>query len=93
MTLLETGRICIKKYGRDAGSKAVITGMGKNGFVTVLTAKRSKKERPCNPNHLEFLAEKVDVKDRQAVNKALGITEQQERKPTQEGDRKASRPR
>ncbi len=72
MTLLEVGRVCIKKYGRDAGSKAVITGPMENGFVRVITAKRGK-ERPCNPNHLEFLADKVDVKDKAAVDKVLGV--------------------
>jgi ribosomal protein L14E/L6E/L27E len=93
MVLLEVGRVCIKKYGRDAGSKAVVTGVLKNGFVTVLTAKRSKKERPCNPSHLEFLSEKVDVNDRQAVHKALGITEAA--RPTQAAQRtqRASQPR
>lgn len=73
--ILETGRLCIKKYGRDAGSKAVITKVLDNGFVNVLTTKRSRKERPCNPNHLEFLPEKIDTNDKAAVLKALGVKE------------------
>ncbi len=68
--------MCIKKYGRDAGSKAVITSVGKDGFVMVVTAVRSKKERKCNPAHLEFLNEKVDVGSREAINRALGVKEE-----------------
>lgn len=75
MTLLEVGRLCIKKYGRDAGSKAVVTEVLSNGFVKVLTAKRSKRERKCNPSHLEFLSEKIDVKDKATLYKTLGVTE------------------
>jgi ribosomal protein L14E/L6E/L27E len=74
--LLETGRICIKKFGRDAGCKAVITAVEKNGFVRVISAGR-KKERLVNVKHLELLNKVVDVKDREKVNRALGIQEQQ----------------
>jgi ribosomal protein L14E/L6E/L27E len=73
--LLEAGRLCVKKYGRDAGSRAVITSLGSDGFVNIITATRSKKERRCNPKHLEFLKEVIDVKNREQVNKALGIVE------------------
>ncbi len=74
MTLLETGRLCIKKLGRDAGSKALVTAVVDDRFVKIITAKR-QKERKCNVSHLEFLNEKVDPKDTAQVNKALGITE------------------
>ncbi|MEM3841076.1 MAG: hypothetical protein QXN59_00040 [Candidatus Micrarchaeaceae archaeon] len=70
--LLEEGRICIKKFGRDAGSRAVITKVsGKN--VMILTAIRHKKERKCNPAHLELLSETVDLKNKEAIAKALGL--------------------
>jgi ribosomal protein L14E/L6E/L27E len=72
--LLETGRICIKKFGRDAGCKAVIVAVEKNGFVRVISAGR-KKERLVNAKHLELLNEVVDAKDRDKVNRALGIQE------------------
>ena len=75
--LLEAGRVCIKKYGRDAGSRAVVMSIGKDGFPIVLTAIRYKKERRCNPSHLEFLNETVDVKNKDAVMKALGVEEAQ----------------
>ncbi|MCL5122439.1 MAG: 50S ribosomal protein L14e [Candidatus Marsarchaeota archaeon] len=71
--LLEPGRLCIKKLGRDAGSRAVITKIEGNGYVQVLTATRHKRERRCNTAHLELLGETVDVKNSEAVAKALGI--------------------
>lgn len=70
--LLEAGRVCIKKYGRDAGSRAVVVKVLDNGFVSVITGVR-QKERRCNTKHLEFLNEKVDVNDRAQINKTLGI--------------------
>ncbi len=71
--LLEKGRVCIKKYGRDAGSKAVITKINQDGTVMVLTSKRNARERRCNPNHLELLAETIDVENKEVVKKVLGI--------------------
>jgi ribosomal protein L14E/L6E/L27E len=79
--LLESGRVCIKKYGRDAGSKAVVAEVIDNRFVKIVTAKRPK-ERRCNTSHLEFLQEKVDFKNKDAVNKALGIVPVQRKQST-----------
>ncbi len=73
MALIEIGRVCIKRYGRDAGSRAVITSVLDKGFVNVITAERSKRERKCNTKHLEMLGETVDVKNKEQVNRALGI--------------------
>jgi ribosomal protein L14E/L6E/L27E len=70
--LVETGRVCIKKYGRDAGSRAVITKIDDENFVRIITAKR-KKERRCNTKHLEFLNEKVNLGSQDEVNRALGV--------------------
>jgi ribosomal protein L14E/L6E/L27E len=53
MMLVEVGRVCIKKYGRDAGSRAVVTAIEKDGFLN----------------------ETVDVKNKELVDKALGISE------------------
>ncbi|MGC8649016.1 MAG: 50S ribosomal protein L14e [Candidatus Micrarchaeia archaeon] len=71
--LLQPGRICIKKLGRDAGSRAVITSVEKDGFVKIITAERSK-ERRCNPSHLEMLNEIIDIKNKEAVAKAIGLS-------------------
>jgi ribosomal protein L14E/L6E/L27E len=70
--LVETGRVCIKKCGRDAGDKAVITQVIGKGFVKIITQTR-KKERKCNTAHLEFLNEKVDLKNKEDLKK-IGIT-------------------
>jgi ribosomal protein L14E/L6E/L27E len=72
--LLEPGRVCIKKNGRDAGSKAVVTKVIDNKFVSIISAKRIK-ERKCNVAHLEFLNEKIDARDRSQIYKTLGISE------------------
>ena len=73
--LLEVGRVCVKKYGRDAGSRAVITALLPDGTVRIISASRSKKERRCNPKHLEFLKEVIDPKNKDQVNRTLGIIE------------------
>ena len=78
--LLETGRVCIKKYGRDAGSRAVVTKVLDSGFVSIVTGVR-QKERRCNVRHLEFLNEKVDVNDKALVNKTLGVKPKEEHAP------------
>lgn len=76
--LVEPGRVCIKKFGRDAGDRAVIMSVAKDGFVNVVTSKRPK-ERRCNTKHLEFLKESVDPKNKDQVNKVLGITSEQKK--------------
>jgi ribosomal protein L14E/L6E/L27E len=78
--LLEPGRVCIKKYGRDAGSRAVVIKVLDGGFVSVVTAAR-QKERKCNEKHLEFLNEKIDINDKALINKTLGVKLKEEHKP------------
>lgn len=72
MALIEVGRVCVKKSGRDAGAKAIVTKVVDDNFVSIITANR-KKERRCNVRHLEFLNEKVDIKEREQVAKVLEI--------------------
>lgn len=72
MALLEIGRVCIKKYGRDAGAKAVITKVVGKNMVHVVTSVRPK-ERKCNVDHLEFLGEKIDPKNEELLYKTLEI--------------------
>lgn len=72
MALVEEGRVCMKKFGRDAGDKAVITKVIDANFVEVMTHSRPKA-RKCNIKHLEFLMEKVDTKSREQVNATLEI--------------------
>lgn len=66
------GRVVIKLYGRDAGAKGIITKVIDDNFVEVITAKRPKPRR-CNKKHLEPLNEIVDLNDKEAINKVLGI--------------------
>lgn len=77
---MEVGRVCVKKFGRDAGSAAVITKINNDGTVMVMTTKRPK-ERKCSIRHLEFLNTKIDVSNKELVNKTLGIKEKEEHKP------------
>ncbi len=76
--LLQVGRVCVKKYGRDAGSRAVITKLLDGNFVGIITAKRPK-ERRCNAAHLEFLDEVIDASNKELVNRTLGV---EQKKPT-----------
>jgi ribosomal protein L14E/L6E/L27E len=69
---LQVGRVCIKKYGRDAGSRAVVTKIIDDSFVNVITAER-QRERRCNVSHLEFLDEVIDTSKKELVSKTLGI--------------------
>ncbi|HVA83114.1 MAG TPA: hypothetical protein VNF06_03050 [Candidatus Aquilonibacter sp.] len=72
MALMEVGRVCIKKFGRDAGSKAVITKLVDKGNVHIVTSIRPH-DRKCNVTHLEFLNEKVDPKNEEQLYRALEI--------------------
>jgi len=72
MPVIETGRVCIKKYGRDAGERAVITKVLENGYVNIVTATRPKPRR-CNVRHLELLVEKVNAESKEEIAKALEI--------------------
>ncbi|MCL5239622.1 MAG: 50S ribosomal protein L14e [Candidatus Marsarchaeota archaeon] len=72
MGLVEVGRVCVKKFGRDAGKRAVVTKVIDANFVHIMTSVRLK-ERKCNVKHLEFLSEKVDPKSKEQVAKALEV--------------------
>lgn len=74
MALLEEGRVCIKRFGRDAGSKAVITKVIDQNFVKIMSSTRPR-DRKCNIKHLEFISEKVDLKNKAEVAHALEIDE------------------
>lgn len=74
--LLEPGRVCIKKFGRDAGSRAVILKVVDDHTVQISTGTRPKP-RNCNIRHLEFINEKVDPENKAQIDKAIGVKEQQ----------------
>ncbi|MDE1847426.1 MAG: 50S ribosomal protein L14e [Candidatus Micrarchaeota archaeon] len=72
MALVEVGRVCVKKLGRDAGSRAVVTKVIDKGFVGIITSTRAR-ERKCNVKHLEFLGEKIDPKNEEQLYRTLEI--------------------
>ncbi len=72
MALVEVGRVCVKKLGRDAGKRAVITKVLDANFVNIVTAVRTK-ERRCNVKHLEFLSEKIEAGNKEQLAKALEV--------------------
>lgn len=75
MALVEVGRVCIKKLGRDAGDKAVVTKVIDTNFVEIVTHSRQKARR-SNVKHLEFLSERIDPKDSGQLDSALEIEAQ-----------------
>lgn len=72
MALIEEGRVCIKKLGRDAGSRAVITKVIDGNFVKIISSVRPR-ERKCNVQHLEFLSERVSLSDKEQLARVLEI--------------------
>jgi len=64
MPAIEVGRICVKICGREAGKKCVIVDIIDKSFVLVTGPKSvtGVKRRRANINHLEPLAEKIDIK-------------------------------
>lgn len=82
--LLEPGRVCIKKFGRDAGSRAVILKVVDDHTVQVSTGTRPKP-RNCNVKHLEFLNEKVDPANKAQVDKVIGVKEPKQRPEPKKG--------
>ena len=72
MPLLEEGRVCVKKLGRDAGNKAVITKVVDKNFVHIRSVSRPK-DRKCNVKHLEFLGQKINLGNKQELDAFLEI--------------------
>ncbi len=72
MALVEQGRVCIKKSGRDAGDKAVVTKVIDANYVNIVTSSRLK-ERKSNIKHLEFLNERIDPASKEQLAKALEV--------------------
>jgi len=98
--LNETGRICVKIAGRDAGKKCVIVDVLENNLVLIDGQTRRRK---CNILHLEPLDEMIEIEkgaSHEEVAKAfkkLGIdikeTKHKEKaqKPARSRDEKAAK--
>ncbi len=83
MTLYETGRICVKVVGREAGSHCVIVEQKETNTVIITGPKNISgvRRRICNIRHLEPLETLLEISsgaDDEAVEKAIadaGLTE------------------
>jgi large subunit ribosomal protein L14e len=66
MSVLSVGRICVKKFGREAGRKCVIIDTINKNFVLITGPKSitSVKRRRSNINHLIPTQEKIKIKRR-----------------------------
>ena len=68
--MIEPGRICIKKTGRDAGKKCVVINILDNKFVEIVSLNR-KSARKCSISHLVPLEQKVNPKSEEEIKNAL----------------------
>jgi len=61
---IETGRICVKIAGREAGRKCVIVDVIDKNFVLATGPKKVNgiKRRRVNISHIEPTQEKIDIK-------------------------------
>lgn len=83
MGLYETGRVCVKTMGREAGSLCVIVATKDDSYVVVTGPKHMSgvRRRSCNTKHLEPLETILQIAaeaDDEAVEKAIqeaGLTE------------------
>ena len=61
MTGFETGTVCIKTRGKEAGRKVAVLEFDKKTGMAVIEGPKVKK-RKCNPKHLLPIGKKIDVK-------------------------------
>ncbi len=76
MAIYETGRICVKTMGREAGSYCVVVEAKEDKLVLITGPKHINgvRRRNCSTRHLEPLDDKIDIKsgaDDKDVEKAL----------------------
>lgn len=72
MKVIEPGRVCVKKAGREAGKVCVIVEVLDDNFV-VIDGPEVKRRR-CNIAHLEPLPYVIEVKEnmgKEQIAKAL----------------------
>ncbi len=83
MSLYETGRVCVKTMGREAGSYCVVLEKKDDSYVVVTGPRKLSgvKRRSCNIRHLEPLEIMLTVAadaDDEAIEKAIeeaGLTD------------------
>jgi large subunit ribosomal protein L14e len=83
MSLYETGRVCVKTMGREAGSLCVVIEKKDESYVVVTGPKTLSgiKRRNCNIRHLEPLETILSIAadaDDETIEKAIeeaGLTD------------------
>ncbi|MFW9809857.1 MAG: 50S ribosomal protein L14e [Candidatus Thorarchaeota archaeon] len=83
MGLYETGRVCVKTMGREAGSLCVVVEKKNESYVVVTGPKHLSgvRRRPCNIRHLEPLETILTIAadaDDEAIEKTIeeaGLTD------------------
>ncbi len=68
----ETGRLCVKTAGRDAGRKCIIVEELDDEFVKIDGATRRRK---CNVKHLEPLKKEVEIEQGASHKKVKKVFE------------------
>lgn len=65
MPAIETGRVCVKTAGRDAGKYCVITKVIDNSFVEITGPKALSgvASQKTNTKHLEATADMIKIAD------------------------------
>ena len=81
MPAVEVGRICLKKFGRDAGRRCVIVDVIDKNFVLVTGPQEvtGVRRRRVNVSHLELTEGKIEISDEasdEEVRNALPRTAQ-----------------
>jgi large subunit ribosomal protein L14e len=64
MVAVEIGKICVKTFGREAGSKCVIVDLVDDNFVVITGPKEVNgvKRRRANVKHIEITNDTVNIK-------------------------------
>lgn len=60
MAVFDTGRVCIKKFGKEKGKKCVVVDAIDQSYVMI--SGKGVKRRRCNVNHLEATPETLSLK-------------------------------
>ena len=66
MAAIETGRVCIKTRGRNAGKYCIITDLIDDNYETITGPKTLNKikTKKCNIDHLALTDKKLEIKDK-----------------------------
>lgn len=91
--VIEVGRVCIKRKGREIGKKCVIVDIIDDNFVLI---DGNVKRRKCNIDHLEPTSQKLEIEKgapTEQVKEAMaksGLLEEQKVSKIKKRERKKS---